>query len=209
MMRFQQWQRFLACSPNRMNTWMSIPFLLLILVGCSNDATEKTSNFEHDHFVAPHWPNNLADAATKIRERMSWLEEGTVPDLHHDDHDHHEDAHKHDHHEDHHDAHEHDHHDAHGHDDHDDYVINPKAEIIEIVSWIPEIAADTNLAEADWLPLYNATESLAANLRSANSQSADAELSSDNRRQLESLCQLVDKAVAKIPAQLPHLMQGQ
>ena len=163
-------------------------FATLLLLGCSADATPKTSHFEHDHIVAPHWPNDLADAATKIRERLAWLQDGPTPALH--DHEHHHD---------------------HGHDDHHDHghELNPTAEIVEIVSWIPEIAADTNLCEADWLPIYHATESLVDDLRSASEQSVSGELTSDSRRQLESLCELVDEAVTKIPEQFPHLMKVQ
>jgi len=72
------------------------------------------------------------------------------------------------------------------------------AEIVEIVSWIPEIAADTNLPEADWLPLYHATESLSGNLRSSKGKLTD-----DDRKQLESLCELVDQTATKIPELLP------
>lgn len=160
----------------------------MFLLGCSADTAPKSSHFEHDHFIAPHWPNDLADAAVKIRERLAWLQDGQIPDSHDHDHDH---------------EHAHEHQDEHEHDDDHDHEVDPKAEIIEIVSWIPEIAADTNLPEADWLPLYHATESLLANLHSA-----DGELTDDNRGQLESLCELVDESVRKIPEFLPKLAKG-
>lgn len=203
------WHRLLACVSTVMTGWKPIPLLLVLLVGCTTDTAPKTSHFEHDHFVAPHWPSDLADAASKIRDRMKWIDDGWVPEMHDHDHGHH-DHHGHDDHEhddrghgDHgHDDHGHDDHDDHGNDDHghDDHEheIDPKAEIIEIVSWVAEIAADTDLAESDWLPLYHATESLSANLRSAG-----GELTNENRQQLESLCELVDQAAAKIPKLLP------
>ena len=43
---------------------------LLIVIGCTPEDSPKTSNFEHDHEVAEHWPDGLADAAVKIRERL-------------------------------------------------------------------------------------------------------------------------------------------
>ncbi|GAA5505414.1 hypothetical protein Rcae01_00859 [Novipirellula caenicola] len=77
-------------------------------------------------------------------------------------------------------------------------------EIAELISWTAEVAADTNLAEADWLPLYNASESLASNLRAAK-----GDLTDENRKQIESLCDLVDEAVNKIPPQLNSLAKDQ
>jgi len=150
---------------------------LLFLAGCSTEGTSpKTSHFEHDHEVAAHWPSDLADAATKIRDRLIWLKDGRVPESHEDD-------------------------DDHGHDH--DHENDPWAEIVEIVSWIPEIAADTNLSEADWLQLYHASESLLGNL-----QSADGKLTGNNLQQLESLCELVDDAATRIPEQPAPLAEA-
>jgi predicted transcriptional regulator YheO len=77
-------------------------------------------------------------------------------------------------------------------------------EIEELVSWTAEVAADTNLSESDWLPLYHATESLTANMRSSKGTLTD-----ENRKQLELLCQLVDDTAGKIPEQLPNLSKGE
>jgi hypothetical protein len=144
---------------------------ILFFVGCvSQESTPKASHFEHDHNVASHWPNDLADAAVKIRERLVWIETGEVPEHHpHDDHGH---------------NHDHDH----------------TSEILDLVSWVPEVAGDTNLSEVDWLPLYHASESLMRNLRAAKDT-----LSSDDRTQIESLCQLIDKAVPEIHEHLANL----
>ncbi|TWT84563.1 hypothetical protein CA13_60430 [Planctomycetes bacterium CA13] len=79
---------------------------------------------------------------------------------------------------------------------------NPQslAEIKDLVSWTAEVAADTNLSEADWLPLYKASESLMTDLRAAKDG-----LSSDDRSQIEALCQLIVDAAPKIPEQLANL----
>lgn len=192
MMLSTMWHRLPACVEKRTARRKSIAstaiLLLLIMpfLGCTTDTAPKTSHFEHDHDIAAHWPSDLADAATKIRDRMAWLKDGKVPESHDHESDHHDDHHEHDH--------DHDH--GHEHDS------DPLLEIVELVSWIPEIAADTNLFESDWLPLYHATESLSANL-----QSAGDVLTDNNRQQLESLCQLVDDAVNKIPKQPTRLVE--
>ncbi|MBB3204882.1 hypothetical protein FHS27_000649 [Rhodopirellula rubra] len=132
-------------------------FATLLLIGCTSDATPKTSLFEDDHAIAAHWPVDLSDISIKLRQRL-------------------------------------------GAEMIDDETMH---EIKDLVSWTAEIAADTNLAEADWLPIYHATESLTANL-----QSAGGSLTDQNRQQLESLCDLVDDAANKIPEQLPYLAKG-
>jgi len=39
-----------------------------------------------------------------------------------------------------------------------------RKELVEIISWLPEIAADTELNEAQWQPLYDQSESLRTKL---------------------------------------------
>ncbi|MFG0255653.1 MAG: hypothetical protein ACF787_11265 [Rhodopirellula sp. JB053] len=79
-----------------------------------------------------------------------------------------------------------------------------RSEIDDLVSWTAEIAADTNLSEQDWIPLYNASESMMANLRRDPSN-----LSDSNRKQLESLCELIEVSATKIPDQLPNFVKDQ
>tara|TARA_A100001391_G_C5015096_1_gene264254 strand:- start:70 stop:549 length:480 start_codon:yes stop_codon:yes gene_type:complete len=138
--------------------WTSTTLALIFVVGCTPDTASKTSLFEHDHEVAKHWPDDLADVAVKLRERIG----------------------------------------------RDDASERTRLKVKELVSWTAEVAADTNLAEADWLPLYHASESLAANLRAAH-----GELTDENCEQIESLCELVDQAVGKTPERLPNVMKGQ
>ena len=158
-----------------------------MLAGCVNHDAAKTSHFEHDHEVAAHWPDDLADAAVKIREC-----------LHRADHDH-APAQKHVHPHDHGDSSDH-HHSDHHHGDHRHHRLEPGDEIADIVSWVPEIAADTDLSERDWIPLDNAAASLSANLRAA-----DNELTKSIRNQAIALCELIEQSVAKVPEQLPSL----
>lgn len=155
--------------------------IVFCLVGCGpQDDAPKASHFEHDHIVAAHWPSDLADAAVKIRERLVWIDTGEAPEHHAEDDDDHHD------HDDHHDEHDQKH--------------DPVTEIFDLVSWVPEVAADTNLSEADWLPLYHAAESLMVNLRAANEG-----LSSENRSQLESFCELIEETSEKIPELIANL----
>lgn len=49
-----------------------------------------------------------------------------------------------------------------------DQTISPDTafkQLQEIVAWVPEIAADTPLSEADWMPVHQASESLSRRLR--------------------------------------------
>jgi hypothetical protein len=131
--------------------------VLALFVGCAGEDAAKTSHFEHDHEVAPHWPSDLADAAAKIRERLA------VNETKH---------------------------------------LDPQQaadEIADIVGWVPEIAADTDLSEQDWIPLDQAAESLSANLRATKNALNDA-----NRTQAIALCELLERSFDKIlvPVQL-------
>jgi hypothetical protein len=125
---------------------------LLGLGGCGGDAeSAKRSHFEHDHDVAEHWPRDLADTATKIRQRIDRL-------------------------------------------DSDSDAVHLSEQIVDLVSWAPEIAADTDLPEERWLPIHHASESLTANLRSAGNR-----ITPSNREQAIRLCELIDQSVLEIP----------
>ncbi|MCO8123093.1 hypothetical protein NHH03_15200 [Stieleria sp. TO1_6] len=131
----------------------------LVLTGCGpQDSAPKTSLFEDDHAVAKHRPDDLADVAVKLRERIG----------------------------------------------REDASEQTKHEIEDLVSWTAEIAADTNLSEFDWLPLYHASESLAKNLRSV-----EGTLTDKNRKQIESHCELVDQTVGQIPEPHSSLVKDQ
>ncbi|MCC9655895.1 hypothetical protein LOC70_08795 [Rhodopirellula sp. JC737] len=73
------------------------------------------------------------------------------------------------------------------------------AEILDLVTWTPEIAADTNLTEQDWIPLHEATESTLANLRASQSTN----LTESDKNQILALCFLIDETANLIPEQLP------
>jgi hypothetical protein len=147
---------------------------IAVLIGCAVEDAPKASHFEHDHEVAHHWPDDLADAAAKIRERLVPPELGDGHDDHHEGH-------------------------VHQHDD-EDVSQNPQDEIADIVIWVPEIAADTNLSEQDWNMLDNAARSLSADLSETGN-----ELTKFNREQTLALCDLIEQVLPRIPDQLPTL----
>jgi hypothetical protein len=130
--------------------------LLLLLAGCSTDDAPKTSNFEHDHVVSAHWPEDLADLSSKLRSRISANNDFSDEPLRH--------------------------------------------EIEDLVDWVGEVAADTNLSEADWIPLYESSQAVSANLKATKEP-----FSNDDLKQIESLCQLIDASIAKKPDQLASL----
>ena len=70
-------------------------------------------------------------------------------------------------------------------------------EVADLVSWVPELAADTNFADQDWMALDDAAQSLSANLRSAGN-----ELTAANRQQTAALCELIEQSLPNIPDQL-------
>ncbi|MEE2938572.1 MAG: hypothetical protein VYA84_21505 [Planctomycetota bacterium] len=127
-----------------------------LVVGCVHDGDSKTSHFEHDHEVAPHWPSDLADAADKLRRRLNAPVSEQSKQV--------------------------------------------AKEIADIVSWLPEIAADTNLSEQDWIPLDTASNSLSAKL-----QSTDNKMTDECRQQTVALCELIEQSLDKVPTQLPSL----
>ena len=71
-------------------------------------------------------------------------------------------------------------------------------EIIDLVSWTSEVVADTNLSEADWIPIDAAAGSIAANLKDVRGV-----LPAADRTQLERLCQIVEQASGRVPQVLP------
>ncbi len=73
-------------------------------------------------------------------------------------------------------------------------VVHLSEQIVDLISWVPEIAADTDLPEERWLPIYHASETLTANLRSAGNR-----ITPSNREQAVRLCDLIDQCVPEIP----------
>ena len=70
--------------------------------------------------------------------------------------------------------------------------LRPKmiSEIIDIVSWVPEIAADTDLTEEDWIPIDEQVQSLSKRL--AKQENLD-----DDKQQLANqLCDLIEQSAA-------------
>lgn len=73
-------------------------------------------------------------------------------------------------------------------------------EIEDLVGWVGEVAADTNLSETDWIPLHESSQAVLASL-----EATDDPLSNENLREIESLCQLIDMSITNIPEQLASI----
>ncbi|MDG2221403.1 MAG: hypothetical protein P8L85_08495 [Rubripirellula sp.] len=157
----------------------------IALAGCANEEVPKASHFEHDHEVPHHWPVDLDDAVSKIRERLNPAD--AQVDQQHNSNDHH-----------HADEHGHEHGDDHGH-EHGGGEKNAQDQIADIVSWIPAIAADTNLPEQDWNQIESAANSLTAELNAAG-----GELTKAHRDQASALCQLIEQSLRNLPENLQH-----
>jgi len=54
-------------------------------------------------------------------------------------------------------------------------------ELTDIIGWVPEIAADSDLSEADWIPIHDASRAMSNRLR-GKSRSLDNELGSEIER---------------------------
>lgn len=68
-----------------------------------------------------------------------------------------------------------------------------EGELRDLVEWAPEVAADTDLPEVDWVPVYEMSEVIRKHLQSGDVTAAD--LSGD----LEKLAKLLEEAHAKLP----------
>ena len=69
-------------------------------------------------------------------------------------------------------------------------------ELLDLVEWSPEIAADTDLAEEAWLPIFAASESLRKGLQSSNSDPQDFV------DEFKQLVQLLNSAYASLDGSL-------
>lgn len=66
-------------------------------------------------------------------------------------------------------------------------------ELIDLVEWVPEIAADTDLSEQRWQPIYDLSERLRGQLRKANFDISSSE------SELRQLVQLLRAAHQELP----------
>ena len=78
----------------------------------------------------------------------------------------------------HHHHHAHDHHHSHGHDhshshDHEHISLDALQEMNDLVRWLPDLAADSDLKEEPWNRVHAATNALAVILTEASSQNGD------------------------------------
>ncbi len=108
---------------------------------------EKDSLFEEDHEIPAHWPSSLLDAVEKIDQRLALLAGRTAPS-------------------------------AAKHEQQDARQLDSEScesELRDLVAWIPEVVADTDLTEEQWLPVYELCEVMRDHLSSSDVSAIDIE----------------------------------
>lgn len=66
-------------------------------------------------------------------------------------------------------------------------------ELVDLIEWVPEVAADTDLPEADWVPIYELSETLRQHLKSSDISIEDC------REDLERLIVLLRESHTQLP----------
>lgn len=125
---------------------------LLVLVLVTGCGKEKETLFEEEHDLPPHWPSSLADAAERIEQRLDRLVKGSGVS--------------------------------------ESQAVQQEvdrkemeqceSELRDLVEWIPEVAADTDLTESQWLPIYEMCEVMREHLSRSDVSARD--ISEDFRR---------------------------
>lgn len=101
--------KFLASIAYPIRWWI----VWIALIGCQSQNSDHAGRLAHT--ISPHWPSSLADAHSKLQERLAILENSS-----------------------------------------DDR--NAARELEEIISWLPEVAADSEITESQWQPIYDMSE---------------------------------------------------
>ena len=70
-----------------------------------------------------------------------------------------------------------------------------ETELAELIEWTPEVAGDTNLAEVDWVPLYELSESIRLRLQGGTD-------TLKLKPEMAKLCELLLEAHAGLPSEL-------
>jgi hypothetical protein len=67
-----------------------------------------------------------------------------------------------------------------------------KSELVDLIDWAAEVAADTDLSESDWMPIYQQAESVRKRLNTGGRLV-------DLRSEINQLSQLLREAHSKVP----------
>jgi hypothetical protein len=77
-------------------------------------------------------------------------------------------------------------------------------ELTDVVGWVPEVAADTDLAESDWVKVFKGSESVRKQLLGAKGIEASV------AEEIEKLCSLLVQSQALLPKPaLPEALDGE
>lgn len=128
------------------NSAHSRAWLLMALV-LTGCGAEKESLFEEDHAVPAHWPSSLMDAAEKIDQRLAQLADKSSTSL-----------------------------EATGQTEpQQTRSVSCESELRDLVAWIPEVVADTDLTEQQWLPVFELCEVMRVHLSNSDVSALDIE----------------------------------
>jgi len=147
----------------------------MVTSGCT-DSQHDPMNEKLEHVVPGHWPTDLVDAAAKINHRAARLSGQSA------------------------------HVSAQPADSQllveDTLVEDTKVvenQLRDIVGWVPEIAADTDLTEAQWLPLHHASQALSKRLSTMRRPLDDAMLGA-----IDDYCKQLIEAAKLLPQDSPQ-----
>jgi len=111
---------------------LALGFTLGFLPAMAGCGPSQESLHELDHVTPAHWPVDMADAASKIQERLAIVRSDPSNEI-------------------------------------------ASEEMRDLVDWVPEIAADTNLSEEQWIPIQALSETLGRHLMSKDIKMSDVE----------------------------------
>jgi len=148
---------------------------LMMTLGCT-DSQQDPKNEKLEHIVPGHWPTDLVDAAAKINLRAARLS-GQPPQASAQLADSQSVA---------------------------EGTLAEDTTIVEnqlrdIIGWVPEIAADTDLTEAQWLPIHQASQSLSKRLKTMRRPLDEATLGA-----IDDYCSQLIEAAKLLPQDSPQ-----
>lgn len=148
-----------SARPIRWNVTLLLTPQWFVLAGClvfglTNTGCQNSKNSlyeEIDHETPAHWPNDMADAADKIKSRLTIV--ASQPN-----------------------------------------DSTARSELVDLVSWCGEVAADTDIAEQQWQSIYDQCEAIRVQV---NTGVAIETLEVD----LRLLCDLLEAAHKALPTE--------
>ena len=154
--------------------------ILGLNLGCQPAPTRQTA----------HKPDSLGDAVFRMRFIHNQLAQGEMPEAEEyvDDHHHHDHGE-----------------DGHDHDEHEPYRVEPLQELDDLASWLPELAARSDLAFESWQEVYDTGQAMEKLLDPCLAAADEAAQLGEYQKNLSELQAQLDKlwAIRKELQELP------